>query len=100
MDFERSHMGKMNLWQVEHFFDYICLTFGWVQRVQQQTHQKVMTNMLKKVFTWSEVHLSEVTIYKIITLFKFLPELQLNFADHKYSVAVVVAAAVAYIFVA
>ena len=60
----------------------------------------MMTNMLKKVFNWSEVHISEVTIYKIYTLVKFLPELQLNFADHKYSVAVVVAAAVAYIFVA
>ena len=27
-----------------------------------------MTNMLKKVFNWSEVHLSEVTSYKIHTL--------------------------------
>ena len=24
MDFVRSHFGKMNLWQVEHFFEYIC----------------------------------------------------------------------------
>jgi hypothetical protein len=29
--------------------------------VQQQTQPKVMTNMLKKVFNWSEIHLSEVT---------------------------------------
>ena len=28
----------------------------------------VMTNILKKVFNWSEVHLSEVTFYKIHTL--------------------------------
>ena len=35
---------------------------------QQQTHPKVMTNMLKKVFNWSEVQLSEVTSYKIHTL--------------------------------
>ena len=31
------------------------------------THPKVMTNMLKKVFNWSEVRLSEVTSYKIHT---------------------------------
>jgi hypothetical protein len=36
--------------------------------VQQQTHPKVMTNMLKKVFYWSKVHLSEMTSYKIHTL--------------------------------
>ena len=29
-----------------------------------------MTNMLKKVFNWSEVHLSEMTCYKIHTLSK------------------------------
>ena len=27
-----------------------------------------MTNMLKKVFNWSEVHLSKMTCYKIHTL--------------------------------
>ena len=27
-----------------------------------------MTNKLKKVFNWSEIHLSEVTFYKIHTL--------------------------------
>ena len=30
--------------------------------------RKMMTNMPKKVFNWSEVHLSEVTFYKIHTL--------------------------------
>ena len=53
-------------------FEHICHYF-WVGllvlvRVQQQTHPKVITNMLKKVFNWSEVHLSEVTSYKIHTL--------------------------------
>ena len=36
--------------------------------VEQQTHPKVMTNMLKKVFNWSEVHLFEMDFYKICTL--------------------------------
>ena len=31
-----------------------------------------MINMLKKVFNWSEVHLSEMTCYKIHTLVKIL----------------------------
>ena len=67
MDFVRSHFGKM-----KHFFEHICHHF-WVglllhQHQQQQTHPKVMTNMLKKVFNWSEFHLSEVTSYKILTL--------------------------------
>jgi hypothetical protein len=46
------------------------------QHPQQQTHPKLMTNMLKKVFNWSEVHLSKVTSFKIYTLhetLKFLP---------------------------
>ena len=29
MNFVRSHFGKMNLWQVEHFFQHICHHF-WV----------------------------------------------------------------------
>ena len=53
MDFVRSHFEKMKL-------------------QQQQTHPKVMTNMLKKVFNWSEFHLSEVTSYKIHTLLIFI----------------------------
>ena len=36
------------------------------------THPKVMTNMLKKVFNWSKVHLSDVTSYKIHTLEHFM----------------------------
>jgi hypothetical protein len=69
MDFVRSHFGKMNLWPVEHFFEHICHHF-WVGSLlhQQRNHPKVMTNMLKKVFNWSEVHLSEVTSNKIHTL--------------------------------
>jgi hypothetical protein len=37
-----------------------------------RSHFGKMTNMLKKVFNWSEVHLSEVTSYKIHTLMVFL----------------------------
>ena len=77
MDFVRSHFGKMNLWPVEPFFEHICHLF-WVSLLLHSlllhplgvtaTHPKVMTNMLKKVFNWSEVHLSEVTSYKIYIL--------------------------------
>ena len=45
MDFVRSHLWKMQLWPVEHFFH----------------HKRV------PVFNWSELHLSEV-FYKIHTL--------------------------------
>ena len=41
MNFVGSHLGKMQLWLVEHFFPHL------------------------KVFNWSELHLSEVTWYKI-----------------------------------
>ena len=41
---------------------------------QQQAHPKMMKNMLKKVFNWSKVHLSEVTFYKIHTL-TFQPDI-------------------------
>ena len=58
----------MNLWPNEHFLSIFVITFWWVQQVQQQTQSTVMTNMLKKVFNSSEVHLSEVTSYKIHTL--------------------------------
>ena len=51
MDFVRSHFGKMQLWQVEHFF----------------LHKKVPV-VLIKVFNLSELHFSEVTSYKIHTL--------------------------------
>ena len=55
MDFVRSHFGKMKLWPVEHFFENICHYFwvGLLLHQHQQTHPKVMTNMLKKVFNWS-----------------------------------------------
>ena len=68
MDFVRSHFGKMNLWPVEHFLSIFVITFGWVCCCTCCTHLKVMTNMLKKVFNWSEVHVSEVNSYKIHTL--------------------------------
>ena len=60
----------MNLWPVEHFFEGICHHFwvGLLLLVEQQTHPKVMASMLKKVFNWSEVHLSEITSYKIHNL--------------------------------
>ena len=35
-----------------------------------------MTNMLKKVFNWLEVHLSEVTFYKIHTLAALLQQIK------------------------
>ena len=51
MDFVTSHFGKMNHWPVEHFFKtYLSSLLG------------------EKVFNWSEVHLSEMTCYKIHTL--------------------------------
>jgi hypothetical protein len=52
------------------------------QHQQQQTHPKVMTNMLKKVFNWSEFHLSEVTSYKIHTLGY---STKMVFIDYTYS---------------
>ena len=54
------------------FLSIFVISFGWVcccpQWVWCCTHPKVMTNMLKKVFNWSEVHLFEVTFYNIHTL--------------------------------
>ena len=71
----------MNLWSVENFSAIFVITFGWVQQQthwgQQQTHPQVMTKMLKKVFNWSEVHLSEVTFYKIHTLIDFSKKLEM-----------------------
>ena len=79
MDFERSHLGKMNLWQVEHFFGYICVHF-WVGATgATATHQKVMTNMLKKVFNWSKVYLSEVTSFKSHISVTFIHYVLLSF---------------------
>ena len=68
MDFVRSHLGKMNLWPIEHFFEHIFHHF-WVGLLLHLMDPPIlMTNMLKKVFNWSEVHLSDVTCYKIHTL--------------------------------
>ena len=57
---------------VEHFFEQICHHF-WVGATANPLGStanppKSDANMLKKVFNWSEVHLSEVTSYKIHTL--------------------------------
>ena len=62
MDLVRSHFGKMNLCPVEHF---ICHHF-WVGATGATANPPKSDN--KKVFNWSEVHLSEVTSYKIHTL--------------------------------
>ena len=50
VDLVRSHFGEMQLWIAEHFFHY-RYPFA-----------------MKKVFNYSELHLSEVTSYKIHTL--------------------------------
>ena len=50
MDFVRSHLGKMQLWPVEHFW----LTFFQIWKKSEP-----------KVFNWSELRLSDVTSYKI-----------------------------------
>ena len=58
----------MNLWPIEHFFEHIFHHF-WVGLLLHLMDPPIlMTNMLKKVFNWSEVHLSDVTCYKIHTL--------------------------------
>jgi hypothetical protein len=56
-DFGTSHFGKMNLWPVEHFLlGAIAIT------------PKSENKYVEKVFNWSEVHVSEMTCYKIHTL--------------------------------
>ena len=57
MDFITIHFGKMHLWPVEHFF----LRFFLDQKL-------IWKKTEEKVFNWSEVHLSEVTSYRIHTL--------------------------------
>ena len=53
MDFVRSHFGKKQLWQVEHFF----------------LHKKVPVYYYTViVFNFLELHFSEVTSYQIHTL--------------------------------
>ena len=73
MDFVRSHFGKMNLWPVKHFFEHICHHF-WVG---------LLLHPPKKVFNWSEVHLSEMTCYKIHTLEQFFLTVGQNNFDNK-----------------
>ena len=57
----------MNLGPVEHIF---VLTFGWVCWVLGAIANppKSEDKYVEKVFNWSEVHLSEMTCYKIHTL--------------------------------
>ena len=55
MDFVNSHLGKMQLWKVEHFFD----------------HKMVTVFVVKKVFNFSELHLSDVTSDEIHILAPF-----------------------------
>ena len=60
----------MNLWPVEHFYNYIfVLTFGRDCYFIQQGEDKYVV----KVFNWSEVHLFEMTCYKIHTLGHSVP---------------------------
>ena len=58
----------MFLWPVEHFFEHICHHFWVGATMQQQTHPKVMTNILKKCLTVQRFIFSKVTSYKIHTL--------------------------------
>ena len=58
----------MNLWPVEHFFEHICHHF-WVGLLLHLLHlPKSDDKYAQKMFNWSEVHLFEVTSYKIHTL--------------------------------
>ena len=71
MDFVTSHFGKMNLWPVEHFFQHMYLSSKLdspLIKTLERENLILMISMLKKVFNWSEVHLSEMTCYKIHTL--------------------------------
>ena len=64
MDFVTSHLRKMSLWPVEHFSTYLSLLLGRSAGCNSKPTQKYV----EKVFNWSEVHLSEMTRYKIHTL--------------------------------
>ena len=63
MDFVTSHFGKMNLWPIEHFYNF----WAWLLLYSAIT-PKSEDKYVVKVFNWSEVHLSEMTCYKIHTL--------------------------------
>ena len=82
MNFVKSHFRKMNFWPAEHFFEHICHHI-WVGATanQEQTHPKVMINMLNKVFNWSEVLLLKVTSYKIHTLVEFPNKMVISGTD-------------------
>ena len=71
MDFVTSHFEKMKLWPVEHFFQHKYLSSKLdspLIKTLERENLILMINMLKKVFNWSEVHLFEMTCYKIHTI--------------------------------
>ena len=72
MDFVTSHFGKMKLWPVEHFCNIFVLTFGALLLLYSAITPKSEDKHVVKVFNWSEVHLSEMTCYKIHTLVWYL----------------------------
>jgi hypothetical protein len=62
------NFGKMNPWPVEDFFDHICHHF-WLGLLLHLLHSpKSDDKYAQKELNWSEVHLSDVTSYKIYTL--------------------------------
>ena len=69
MDFVTSYFGKMNIWQVEHFFNiHICHPL-WVGLLLHPANPpKSDDKYVEKVLNCSEVHLSELTCYKIHSL--------------------------------
>ena len=60
MDFVKSHLEKMKLWPVEHFWLTFFPDQHWICADLEKSEPKV--------FNWSEFHFSEVTCYKIHTL--------------------------------
>ena len=60
MDFVKSHLEKMKLWPVEHFWLTFFPDQHWICADLEKSEPKV--------FNWSEFHFSEVTSYKIHTL--------------------------------
>ena len=65
MDFVTSHFGKINPWPL---LQHICPHFwAWLLNTIAIT-LKSENKYVVKVFNWSEVHLSEMTCYKIHTL--------------------------------
>ena len=64
----------MKLCSVEHVLNICVITFGWVQ---QQTHPKVMTKMVKKCSTDQRFIQKRNTTYKIGTLIALSHSLKL-----------------------